>query len=60
MFLRTILLAGSMCAIAAPACAGDLIVAVTTPDGKPLADAADVTVAPGASRVTVVLDVSRH
>jgi plastocyanin len=39
MFLRTILLAGALCAIAAPACAGDLVVTVTTPDGKPLADA---------------------
>jgi plastocyanin len=39
MILRSVLLAGALCAIAAPACAGDLVVAVTTPDGKPLADA---------------------
>lgn len=38
MILRTILLAGALGAIAAPACAGDLVVSVTTPDGKPLAD----------------------
>jgi len=46
MILRPILLAGAICAIAAPAYAGDLVVTVTTPDGKPLADAVVTLPAP--------------
>jgi plastocyanin len=45
MILRAILVA-AMCAIAMPACAGDLVVSVTTPDGKPLADAVVTLPAP--------------
>ena len=39
MFLRSVLAACALGAIVAPAFAGDLTVTVTTPDGKPLADA---------------------
>ncbi|HEV7692809.1 MAG TPA: methylamine utilization protein [Hyphomonadaceae bacterium] len=39
MILRSVLAACAFGAIVAPACAGDLSVTVTTPDGKPLADA---------------------
>jgi plastocyanin len=39
MILRSVLLACALGAFAAPARAGDLTVTVTTPDGKPLADA---------------------
>ena len=39
MILRSVLAACALGAIVAPACAGDLSVTVTTPDGKPLADA---------------------
>ena len=39
MILRSALAACAVCAIVAPACASDLSVTVTTPDGKPLADA---------------------
>jgi plastocyanin len=50
MFLRPILLAGALCALAAPACAGDLVVTVTTPDGKPLADAVVTLPAPAGAK----------
>lgn len=39
MILRSVLLACALGAAASPAFAGDLIVTVTTPDGKPLQDA---------------------
>jgi plastocyanin len=39
MTLRSVILASAFGAAALPACAGDLVVTVTTPDGKPLPDA---------------------
>ncbi|MDP3740281.1 MAG: methylamine utilization protein [Hyphomonadaceae bacterium] len=48
MGLKSVAVACAFGAFAAPAWAGDLVVAVTTPDGKPLADA--VVTVPGSGK----------
>jgi len=50
MGLKSFVIACALGAITAPAWAGDLVVAVTTPDGKPLADA--VVTVPGSGKPT--------
>ena len=50
MSLKSFVITCALGAITAPAWAGDLVVAVTTPDGKPLADA--VVTVPGSGKPT--------
>ena len=46
MLVKSLLVAGALAGSAAPAFAGDLVVTVTTRDGKPLADAVVTLPAP--------------